>query len=105
MLLNSDHKTNQATIKDFGDQWTTYTDNSGYYGSLELLYDILQPFVSEGDLNGKSAASARAVWRFDHRTVGAYGTHQVSNGWMLGYDPCISDAFGGVVENAGMRRN
>jgi hypothetical protein len=34
--------------------------------------------------------------------VGAYVTHQVST---LGYDPCISDAFGGVVENADMRRN
>jgi hypothetical protein len=37
--------------------------------------------------------------------VGAYVTHQVSNGWTLGYYPCISDAFGGVVENADMRRN
>jgi len=54
---------------------------------------------------GVSAASARAVRRFDHRAVGAYVTHQVSNGWTLGYGPCISDAFGGVVENADMRRN
>jgi hypothetical protein len=50
-----------------------------------------------------SAASARAVRQFDQRAVGAYVTYQVSNGWTLGYDPCIFDAFGGVVENADMR--
>ena len=54
---------------------------------------------------GVSAASARAVRQFDQRAVGAYVTYQVSNGWTLGYDPCIFDAFGGVVENADMRRN
>ena len=51
-----------------------------------------------------SAASARAVRQFDQRAVGAYVTYQVSNGWTLGYDPCIFDAFGGVVENAKMRK-
>ena len=33
------------TIQDFGDQWTRYTGNEGYYGSVELLRDICEPLV------------------------------------------------------------
>ena len=33
------------TIKDFGKQWLRYSDNEGYYGSLELFSDILSPFL------------------------------------------------------------
>lgn len=33
------------TIEDFGSQWTRYTDNSGYYGSKDLLADIIEPLV------------------------------------------------------------
>jgi SAM-dependent methyltransferase len=38
------------TIKDFGDQWLKYTDNEGYYGSLELFSDILSPFLTPDDI-------------------------------------------------------
>jgi SAM-dependent methyltransferase len=34
------------TIIDFGEQWKHYTDNKGFYGSLELLKDILHPLLS-----------------------------------------------------------
>jgi len=40
------------TIKDFGEQWLIYTDNEGYYGSLELFSDILFPFLKPEDLKG-----------------------------------------------------
>ena len=40
------------TIKDFGDQWLKYTDNEGYYGSLELLSDILSPFLTPDEISG-----------------------------------------------------
>lgn len=33
------------TIEDFGDQWTRYSDNGGYYGSIDMLRDILEPLV------------------------------------------------------------
>jgi SAM-dependent methyltransferase len=38
------------TIKDFGKQWLQYSDNEGYYGSLELLADILSPFLKIDEL-------------------------------------------------------
>ena len=40
------------TIRDFGDQWTHYGDNDGYYGSVELLGDMLGPLVSFDELRG-----------------------------------------------------
>ncbi len=40
------------TIRDFGDQWTHYGDNDGYYGSVELLADMLGPLVSFDELRG-----------------------------------------------------
>ena len=44
------------TIKDFGEQWLRYTDNEGYYGSLELLSDILSPFLKSDEIRGCTVA-------------------------------------------------
>lgn len=44
------------TIEDFGDQWTRYTDNDGYYGSTELLADVLGPLLPLSALAGKRIA-------------------------------------------------
>ena len=38
------------TIKDFGEQWLRYSDNEGYYGSLELFSDILSPFLTPDEI-------------------------------------------------------
>ena len=38
------------TINDFGEQWLQYSDNEGYYGSLELFSDILSPFLEPKDI-------------------------------------------------------
>jgi len=38
------------TIKDFGEQWRKYSDNDGYYGSLELFSDILSPFLRPDEI-------------------------------------------------------
>ncbi|NIY75419.1 class I SAM-dependent methyltransferase [Thalassospira sp. HF15] len=54
--MNSSNK----TIADFGDQWTTYTDNSGYYGSNELLKDILEPAFAVEDIQDKDVAEIGA---------------------------------------------
>jgi SAM-dependent methyltransferase len=48
------------TIRDFGEQWTTYTDNSGYYGSAALFDDAFAPFVSVADLKGTRIAEIGA---------------------------------------------
>ena len=44
------------TIADFGEQWTTYVDNSGYYGSAALFDDVFAPFLSATDLRHKTIA-------------------------------------------------
>lgn len=46
----------ERTIRDFGEQWTHYGDNDGFYGSTELFADIVGPFLSPGDFAGKRAA-------------------------------------------------
>lgn len=40
------------TIRDFGEQWTAFRDNSGFYGSTELLADIFEPLLSVGTIRG-----------------------------------------------------
>lgn len=44
------------TIADFGHQWTTFTTNDGYYGSVELLEDILHPFIKPEQIDKLSVA-------------------------------------------------
>src|SRR5689334_4867209 len=44
------------TIDDFGDQWTRYTANDGFYASLELLADIFGPLLALDALKGKRVA-------------------------------------------------
>lgn len=44
------------TIRDFGDQWTLYRDNEGYYGSSELLADIVGPCLDLGNLRNARVA-------------------------------------------------
>jgi len=46
----------QQTIGDFGDQWTRYTDNPGYYGSTELLADIIEPLLPVASIAGAQIA-------------------------------------------------
>lgn len=47
---------NDRTIKDFGEQWLQYSDNKGYYGSLELFSDILSPFIKTDELENCNVA-------------------------------------------------
>jgi Methyltransferase domain len=54
------HKTDRQTISDFGDQWQHYTDNSGRYGSLDLLADIVEPLVLLAEIAGKNVAEIGA---------------------------------------------
>jgi SAM-dependent methyltransferase len=46
----------RRTITDFGDQWSHYPDNSGYYGSLALFADICEPLLNIGNVAGKNVA-------------------------------------------------
>lgn len=42
---NTLEQTDKQTILDYSLQWTRYTDNSGYYGSVALLQDIFGPLL------------------------------------------------------------
>lgn len=42
----------RQTIADFGDQWTRYTDNSGWYGSIDFLQEIIEPLLSISEIKG-----------------------------------------------------
>ena len=55
MPAKNDDLTSQ-TIGDFGEQWTRYTDNPGYYGSTELLADIVEPLLPIGAIAGARVA-------------------------------------------------
>jgi SAM-dependent methyltransferase len=55
-FVKSGADVDRQTIADFGDQWTRYTDNSGYYGSLGLLADICEPLLSADDVRGRVIA-------------------------------------------------
>jgi|SRR6185503_11530603 SAM-dependent methyltransferase len=46
----------EQTIRDFGDQWTRYRESDGYFGSAELLRDIVEPLVPVEELRGKRVA-------------------------------------------------
>lgn len=46
----------KSTVGDFSEQWTTYVDNDGYFGSEELLADVLAPLYALEDLRGKVVA-------------------------------------------------
>jgi len=50
----------QKVIADFGQQWTAYTDNFGYYGSLDLFRDIVEPLVPVSEFKGKRVAEIGA---------------------------------------------
>lgn len=58
MIDESDGKdqSRDRTIRDFGRQWTAYTESRGYYGSVELLKDIIEPLLPIERLRGISAA-------------------------------------------------
>jgi SAM-dependent methyltransferase len=46
-------KPQEKTIQDFGDQWLRYSQNEGYYASLDLFKDICGPLLSVSEIEGK----------------------------------------------------
>jgi len=46
----------RQTISDFGEQWTAFRDNPGYYGSAELLADLFGPLLTLDDVKGAGVA-------------------------------------------------
>jgi SAM-dependent methyltransferase len=44
------------TISDFGEQWVSYQDNPGYYGSVKLLEDLFGPLLTFESVRDKTVA-------------------------------------------------
>lgn len=59
-MTTSGNDLRDATIEDFGDQWQRYQDNDGYYGSVELLADIIEPLITLEALRGLRVAEIGA---------------------------------------------
>ena len=67
------------TIDDFGEQWTRYTGNDGYYGSVELLSDILTPLVQVADVTGANVAEiGSGTGRIVNMLLAGGATHVVA---------------------------
>jgi SAM-dependent methyltransferase len=57
---SSVESTRERTIADFGEQWTAYTDNAGFYGSSALLQDVFGPLLRVADIEGAVVADIGA---------------------------------------------
>jgi SAM-dependent methyltransferase len=50
------HGLRDRTIADFGDQWTRFQGNDGFYGSAELFADMCGPLLAPADVRGLQVA-------------------------------------------------
>ncbi len=66
----------RKTIEDFGEQWARYSDNSGYYGSLELFRDAFGPLLGPQEIEGQRVADiGSGTGRIVHMLVQAGAGH------------------------------
>ena len=85
-------KSGDRTIQDFGEQWTRYRDNSGYYGSAALFADVFGPLLRAEDLRELRVCEIGAgTGRFVNIVLAAGAAHVVA------LEP--SDAFEVLREN------
>jgi SAM-dependent methyltransferase len=82
----------EQTVADFGDQWGRYTDNSGYYGSLELFEDMFGPLLTPRDVADRRVADIGSGTGRIVQMLMAAGAREVT-----ATEP--SDAFGVLVAN------
>jgi SAM-dependent methyltransferase len=46
----------ERTVSDFGEQWSHFTTNEGYYASLSLFRDLVEPLIDVDELRGCAVA-------------------------------------------------
>ena len=83
----------QKTIDDFDEQWTRYSDNEGWYGSLELFQDMTSPLFDTGKLADKSVVD---IGSGTGRIVGML--LDAGAGHVYAVEPAVG-AFDKLVEN------
>ncbi|MFH1460619.1 MAG: class I SAM-dependent methyltransferase [Candidatus Omnitrophota bacterium] len=55
-MISKNDTLRTKTIADFGEQWSIYPDNEGWYGSLNLFIDIVYPLLDIEKLKGTYVA-------------------------------------------------
>jgi SAM-dependent methyltransferase len=67
------------TIADFGEQWTAYSDTTGFFASADLFNDFLGPLLFDRDLQGRSIAEiGSGTGRFVNIMAAAGASHIVA---------------------------
>ena len=91
-----EHDLARRTIDDFGEQWSHFQDNSGFFGSAELLADHFGPLLTPSDLAGRRVADIGAgAGRFVNVFLDSGAAHVVA------LEP--SDAFFVLKQNTERR--
>jgi SAM-dependent methyltransferase len=80
------------SIADFGEQWSRYDDNPGYYGSPELFADIVEPLLAVGEIRDKRVADIGSGTGRLVRMLAAAGAAHI-----IAVEP--SDAMAALVRN------
>lgn len=71
--------TQARTIADFGEQWTTYPDADGFFGSAELFNDFFNPLIATADVAGRRVAEIGAgTGRFVNVLAAAGASHVIA---------------------------
>jgi SAM-dependent methyltransferase len=78
---------NDRTIRDFGEQWSHYGENEGFYGSVELLQDMFGPLLATDELRGARVADiGSGTGRIVRMLAGAGAAHIVAVEPSVGVD-------------------
>jgi SAM-dependent methyltransferase len=76
MAKQSTENLQRKTIADFGEQWVRYSDNAGYWGSLELFEDAFGPLLTPQDIRGRRVADVGSgTGRIVHMLLDAGAAH------------------------------
>ncbi len=77
----------EQTIADFGEQWTNFQDNEGYYGSAALFTDMCEPLVRADGVRGRRVADiGSGTGRIVRMLVAAGAAHVVAVEPSAAYD-------------------
>jgi len=69
----------EQTIADFGDQWTRFTSNDGFYGSAALFEDICGPLLASREVAGlRTADIGSGTGRIVRMLLSAGAAHVVA---------------------------
>jgi SAM-dependent methyltransferase len=75
-VSGADARLPDRTVADFGEQWTRYPDNSGWYGSLGLFEDVFGPLIDVREIAGRRVADVGSgTGRIVHMLMEAGAAH------------------------------